>query len=159
MAQKRARFTFIDLLIILVIIAAAVLAVWKLAPNKDASGTKASFTVMLTAKDEAFLSAMHIGDTVSISNKEKDTGVITKIESRPAESLQFDSIGGKYVLDEIKNKNDILVTIEADATETDTMITVGSTPVKVGLEMPVRGKGYASMGYIVTAAAEGGEQK
>ena len=159
MAQKRARFTFIDLLIILVIIAAAAFAVWRFAPDRSASGTKASFTVMLTAKDDAFLSAMHIGDKVYISNKEKDTGVIAKIEAKPAESLQFDSMDGKYVLSEIKNKNDILVTIEADASETDTMITVGSTPVKVGLEMPVRGKGYASMGYIVTAVAEGGKQK
>ena len=78
MAQKRARFTFIDLLIILVIIAAAAFAVWRFAPDRSASGTKASFTVMLTAKDDAFLSAMHIGDKVSISNKEKDTGVNAK---------------------------------------------------------------------------------
>lgn len=159
MAQKRARFTWIDLLIILVIAAAAAVIVWKFAPqNMSGDKTNASFTVMLTSKDHALLDAMHIGDVVSISNKEKDTGVVTKIEAKQAETLQFNSIKGEYILDRSESKKDIYVTIQADASETDRFIQVGSTPVKVGLSMPVRGKGYAASGYIIDVTT-GGEQK
>lgn len=158
--MKKARFTFIDLLIILVIVAAAVLAVWKVVPQRiGKDNTTAVFTVMLTEKDTAFLDAIHIDDAVSISNKEKDGGIITKIEAKDAESLQFNSIKGEYILDQAKNKKDIFVTIEADASESGSMIQVGSTPVKVGLPMPVRGKGYASMGYVVNVSTKGGAQE
>lgn len=161
MADKKARFTFIDLLIILVIIAGIAAAGWKLIPRGENTNVKAVYTVMLAGKDDEFIDSMHIGDTVSISNKEKDTGKITKLETKPAESIQFNSIKGEYALDSIANKKDIFVTIESSATETDSIIKAGSTPVKVGLEMPVRGKGYASNGYVVAldTVEQGGNSK
>lgn len=158
MAQKKVRFTFIDALIIIVAIAAAAVIVFKFMPAKMSGGekTKAVFTVMLTGKDESFAGAIHIGDVVSISNKEKDTGVVTAVEAKQAESLEYNSNEGKYVVQKAKGKRDVYVTIEADASEDEKLIQVGTTPVKVGLEMPVRGKGYASMGFIVKADTEKG---
>lgn len=162
MAQKKVKFTLIDALIILVAVAVAAVIVFKFMPAKMAGGekSKAVFTVMLTGKDEAFANAVHIGDVVSISNKEKDTGVVTAVEAKQAESLEYNSNEGKYVVQKATGKRDVYVTIEADASEDDKLIQVGTTPVKVGLSMPVRGKGYASMGYIVTAdTVKGGSEK
>lgn len=162
MAQKKVKFTLIDALIILVVIAAACVIVFKLIPSKMAGGesSKAVFTVMLTGKDEAFADAVHIGDVVSISNKEKDTGTVTGVEVKAAESLEYNSNKGEYTVQTIDGKRDVYVTIEADASEDDKLIQVGTTPVKVGLSMPVRGKGYASMGYIVSAdTKKGGADK
>ena len=158
MAQKKVKFTFIDALIILVVIAAAAVIVFKFMPAKMSGGekTKAIFTVMLTGKDEAFADAVHIGDVVSISNKEKDTGVVTAVEAKEAESLEYNSNEGKYVIQNISGKRDVYVTIEAAASEDDKLIQAGTPPVKVGLQMPVRGKGYASMGYIVKVDTEKG---
>lgn len=160
MAQKKVKFTLIDALIIVAVIAAAAVVFAVFAPAKMSAGgnqTKAVFTVMLTGKDKDFADAISVGDVVSISNKEKDTGVVTAVEAKPAESLEYNANDGKYTVQTIDNKRDVYVTIEADATADDKLIQVGTTPVKVGLDMPVRGKGYASMGYIIKAdTAEGG---
>lgn len=160
MAQKKVRFTLIDALIIVAVLAMAAVVFKVFAPAKMSGGgtqTKAVFTVMLTYKDKDFADAISVGDVVSISNKEKDTGVVTAVEANPAESLEYNANEGKYTVQTINDKTDVYVTIEADATADEKLIQVGTTPVKVGLDMPVRGKGYASMGYIVKADTKEGE--
>ena len=162
MAQKKVKFTLIDALIIIAVIAVIAVVGSIFLPAKMSAGgesTKAVFTVLLTAKEEDFANAIHIGDIVSISNKEKDTAVVTGVEVKPAESLEYNSEEGEYIVQTIANKSDVYVTVEADATADDKLIPVGTTPVKVGLEMPVRGKGYASMGYIIEAdTVDGGAE-
>ena len=158
MAQKKVRFTFIDALIILFVIAAAAFVVLKFMPAKMASGekSKATFTVILSRKDENFANAINIGDVVSISNKEKDTGVVKAVRAINAESLEYNSNEGVYAIQTLEDKKDVYVTIEADATEDEKLISIGTTPVKVGIAMPVRGKGYASMGFVVELDTEKG---
>ena len=150
MADKKARFTLIDLLIILVVIAGIAVMAVKVLPSKVGNKKESvTYTVLLTQKEDGFIDAMHIGDVVSISNKEKDTGKVVALDKKPSEMMTFDSIKGVYNNEKLEEKQDVYVTIESDATVTDSLITAGSTPIKVGLEMPVRGKGYASMGYVI----------
>lgn len=150
MAEKKARFTLVDLLIILIIAAVVAVAVIKILPSKVGQKTeKISFTVLLTQKEDGFIDAMSVGDEVSISNKEKDTARITKLSKEDSEVMTFDSIEGEYKTEKLNDKQDVYVTMEADASVTDSLITAGTTPIKVGLEMPVRGKGYASTGYVI----------
>ena len=148
---KKAKFTFLDALIIIVVIAAAAVVAMKLMPEQAATGEKtaAEFVVMLTGKEPEFINAIHEGDIVSISNKEKDTGVVVGVSQKPAESMQYNSIKGEYVMQTLEDKKDVFVTIKVDASVDDKLIKAGTTPIKVGLQMPVRGKGYASMGYVV----------
>ena len=162
MAQKKVRFTVIDALIIIFVIAAGAFAVFKFMPARMSSQggkTKAVFTVMISQKEKDFADAISIGDTVSISNKEKDTGTVVAVESQPAESLQFNSIDGDYKMQTSPDKYDVFVTIEGEASEDEKLVSVGTTPVKVGLEMPVRGKGYASMGFVVGLDTDGGADR
>lgn len=159
MAQKKVKFTIIDALIIVAVIAAAAVVFKIFAPAKMSAGgnqTKAVFTVLLTGKDKDFADAISIGDVVSISNKEKDTGVVTAVEAKLAESLEYNANDGKYTIQTINDKKDVYVTIEAEATADEKLIQAGTTPIKVGLEIPVRGKGYASMGYIIKADTDEG---
>lgn len=160
MADRKARFTIIDLLIVIVLIGGLAFVGIKFMPKETKETTKAVYTVMLNGKDKEFSNAITVGDTVSISNKEKDTGVVTDVKSMPAESIQLDSINGTYSKGEIQNKQDVYVTIESKVTATDSLIKAGNTPIKVGLSMPVRGKGYASMGFVVELeTVEGGLSK
>lgn len=158
MSNKKARFTLIDLLIILVILAGCAFAGVKMLPNignKQKSVVK--YTVLLSQKEDGFVDAIHTGDVVSISNKEKDTGTVVGFEKKTAEVMLYDSIKGEYNIKYLDNKQDVYVTIESDASVTDSLILAGSTPIKVGLEMPVRGKGYASMGYVIDVSVKEGE--
>ena len=54
-----------------------------------------------------------------------------------------------YSNEVIEGKYDVYVTIEADTDVSDLAIKAGGTAVKVGAEIPVRGKGYASTGYVI----------
>ena len=71
------------------------------------------------------------------------------VESKPAETMVYNSIDGTYSNEVIEGKYDVYVTIEADTDVSDLAIKAGSTAVKVGAEIPVRGKGYASTGYVI----------
>ena len=124
MSEKKAKFTAIDAIIILVILAVIVVGAIKILP---------SFT----------------GDDVTISLTEKDGGVVKNVESKPAVTMVYNSIDGTYSNEVIEGKYDVYVTIEADTDVSDLAIKAGGTAVKVGAEIPVRGKGYASTGYVI----------
>ena len=84
----------------------------------------------------------------------KDGGVIKNIDAKTAEVMAFDSIDGSYKIQKVADKKDIYVTVEADVDVSDLSIKTGDTAVRVGAEIPVRGKGFAAMGYVVTIDKE-----
>lgn len=151
MSEKKAKFTVIDTVIIIVVLAALAVGVKKILPSvlHPANEEKVTFTVMLQREDESFADAITVGDNVTISLTEKDGGVVTDVRSEPAQAIAYNSIEGTYANEIIEGKEDVYVTIEADMSVTDLALKTGGTAVKVGAEVPVRGKGYASMGYVI----------
>ena len=149
MSEKKAKFTAIDAIIILVILAVIVVGAIKILPSftNGSEKEKVDFTVMVQNKD--FANAITIGDDVTISLTEKDGGVVKNVESKPAVTMVYNSIDGTYSNEVIEGKYDVYVTIEADTDVSDLAIKAGGTAVKVGAEIPVRGKGYASTGYAI----------
>ena len=139
MSEKKAKFTAIDAIIILVILAVIVVGAIKILPSFT-SGSE---------KEKDFANAITIGDDVTISLTEKDGGVVKNVESKPAVTMVYNSIDGTYSNEVIEGKYDVYVTIEADTDVSDLAIKAGGTAVKVGAEIPVRGKGYASTGYVI----------
>ena len=145
MSEKKAKFTAIDAIIILVILAVIVVGAIKILPSftSGSEKEKVDFTVMVQNKDEDFANAITIGDDVTISLTEKDGGVVKNVESKPAVTMVYNSIDGTYSNEVIEGK------YEADTDVSDLAIKAGGTAVKVGAEIPVRGKGYASTGYVI----------
>lgn len=148
---KKARFTVIDVLILLVVLAVVIVGAVKVVPMLKNSGKsqKVTFTVMVQNKDEDFGNAITVGDNVTISLTEKDGGVVKDVRTEPAVKQAFNSIDGTYSNEIAPGKYDVYVTIEADTDVNDLGIKAGGTAVKVGAEIPVRGKGYASTGYVI----------
>ncbi len=151
MAEKKVKFTVIDAIIILVVLAAAAVGAVKFAPSllTKTEKSKAEFTVLISEKDISFAEAMSVGDRVTLSLTEKDGGVVKDIDVKTAETLAFDSIDGSYNIEEIEDKRDIYVTIEADVKTSDLSVMTGGTEIRVGEQIPVRGKGYATNGFII----------
>ena len=151
MSEKKAKFTVIDAVIIIIILAALAVGVKKILPSvlKPANQEKITFTVMLSGKDESFAEAINVGDNVTISLTEKDGGIVKDVRVEPAQSIAYNSVEGTYANEVIEGKDDVYVTIEADVTVTDLAFKAGGTPIKVGSDIPVRGKGYASSGYVI----------
>lgn len=144
------KWTFIDTLIIVAVIIAGV-AVFKVFGGKIKTGESKTVlaTVLLREEDAAVADAIKVGDKITVSLTEKDAGVLTAIGVEDAKKLVFNTIDGEWVNETIEGKVDIYATVELDVTETDFAYSAGSTFVKVGEEMPFRGKGYALEGFVI----------
>lgn len=151
MSEKKVRFTGIDVIIVIVVLAVLAVGGAMLLPKimNTSETEKVDFTVMIQSKDENFANAVTVGDNVTISLTEKDGGIVKAVESKPAEAMAYNSIDGTYSNEVIEGKYDVYITIEADASISDLAVKTGGTAVKVGSEIPVRGKGYASTGYVI----------
>lgn len=151
MSEKKIKFTVIDAVIILVILAALAIGVKKVIPMfMNAGGDeKIDFTVLIQKEDIGFADAITVGDNVTVSLTEKDGGTVKDVKAEPAVTLAYNSIDGAYSNEIIEGKYDVYITIEAEASVSDLVLKTGGTAVKVGAEIPVRGKGYASMGYVI----------
>ncbi len=150
------RFTFIDGIITAVVIA-AVAAAGVMAASKAGIGAehkRATFTVLLASQEPGVAEAMTVGDKVTLSYTDKDRGTLTGIETKPAETMTFDSINGEYRMEPVEGKEDVYATVEADVNVTDEYIKTGETLIRVGSEMPVRGKGYVAKGFVITLDVE-----
>lgn len=155
--QKK-KFTGIDVFIILAVLAVIAVGAAKtgLLRTSAQENTAVLFDVLISECEDHIAGAVSEGDEVSISNKEKDTARVKAVRTEPTKSMTYNSAKGFYYMKELSNKEDLYITLEADASITDTLIKTGTTPIKVGLGIPVRGKGYALTGYIVNIDTEYG---
>lgn len=149
------KWTFVDTLIVILVVVAGVALVKVFGTPKSAGDTKTVDAVVLLAKeDKEVADAISKGDAITISLTEKDTGTLKDIEVKDAETLVYNSIDGKYVIEPVEGKVDIYATVELDVKENDYAFTSGSTVLKVGEKLPFRGKGYALEGYIISITAD-----
>ncbi len=151
MAEKKIKFTVIDVIIVLVVLIALGIGAVKVFPRlfNNSKNEKVDFTVMIQNKDADFADAITVGDSVTISLTEKDGGIVKAVKTEPAKTMAYNSIDNTYSNEVIDGKTDVYITIEADTAVSDLAVKAGGTAVKVGSEIPVRGKGYASMGYVI----------
>lgn len=149
MADKK-KWTVIDTIIVILVVVAAA-AAYMMFGNKGGTGKKATaeIVVMITNQPPELAEAMSEGDTVTLSLTEKDSGILKGVRTETAKAMAYNSIDGTYSNEEIEGKVDIYATVEVDCSVSDYAITVGSTPLKVGTDIPFRGKGYATQGYVI----------
>lgn len=145
------KWTIIDTLIIAVLVA-TVAVVWvmfgpKLTDKKTSDSVE--FTIMIQDKEIGLADAMSPGDKVTLSLTEKDGGVIKDIKTEPSTVMVYDGLEGVYRNEINEEHEDIYITVTADCTVSDKVIKTGDTKIRVGQEIPVRGKGYASTGFVV----------
>jgi hypothetical protein len=110
--------------------------------------------ILISNQDEGLADAMTIGDQVTVSLTEKDSGELKDLRVEPAEAQVYDSINGAYKNAPIDGRVDIYATVEMKVDETDYAFTAGSTIVQVGTKLPFRGKGYATEGYVIAINEE-----
>ena len=150
MAERKAKFTVIDAVIILILIAAVGFGAIKVISSAIGVSTEpVELMVQLTIKDKSLVDAINVGDRVTMSLTEKDGGVIKDMRVEPAVQMVFNSIDGIYKNEIIPDKYDIYLTVETEAEISDLVAKTGDIIIQVGAEVPIRGKGYASSGFIL----------
>jgi hypothetical protein len=95
-----------------------------------------------------FVDAINIGDPIRDSIRGNELGTLTSKASRPATMLNEDLANGRYVIADVPNSYDVVITIEAKAKITPANIIVGGAEVKVGKKFFIKGKGYANQGFV-----------
>ncbi|MDO5396786.1 MAG: DUF4330 domain-containing protein [bacterium] len=145
------KWTIIDTIIVLIIAAAAVIGCMKLMPSLGSNDEKSTveFTVLIQNKEQALADAITPGAKATLSLTEKDGGIIKDVRSEVSKQMTFNSIDGTYENVEADSKVDIYVTVEAECSITDKYIKTGDTAIKVGAEIPVRGQGFATSGFVI----------
>ena len=145
------KWTIIDTLIVIIaalaIAAAGIMFAPKLGQHK--TNREVEFTVMIQDKEKGLADTMKSGDKVTLSLTEKDGGVIEDVRTEPTVAMVYDSIEGVYRNETNREREDIYIKIKADCSVSDIAISTGDTKIKVGQEIPVRGKGYATNGYVI----------
>ena len=151
MSDKKVKWTGIDTLIVLIVIAVIAVAGVMFGPSMFDKSEKQNieFTVMLQAKEQELADAMKPGAKATLSLTEKDGGVIKEVRSEEATQMTYNSIDGTYENIPLEGKVDIYVTIEADCDVNETTMKTGDTAIRVGADIPVRGKGFATSGFII----------
>ncbi len=160
--MTKAKFNIIDALIVVAVVLIAVVAVWFLGGNNDTGtanetqNTTAIFKIQLTKAEKTlydkFLAGLENDESVWIGIKERFEGKLTGIELSPASKVGTDLSSGKAVLLEDPVLYDITLEVTANALETKSEISSSNTPIRVGEETAIRGKGFAGYGFVIDLA-------
>ena len=157
MAENKKKWTIIDTIIVLALAGACAFA-YNMFSTKTVGGENKTIeaVVLMTNSETALADAITVGDAVTISLTEKDSGTLKDLRTEPAQTMSYNAVDGEYINTIIEDRVDIYATVEMEVSETDYAFIAGSTKIKVGTKLPFRGKGYATEGYII-AITEGGQ--
>lgn len=145
-------FNIVDIVLILLIIAAGAIG-FKLfvgGAKEDAGATK-TYTYVVQGREvlTETTEAPVIGEKAFNSATAEYLGVVKEVTSEPYNEIIYSKEIGAYQKLPVEGYSDILLTVEGNGTETEKDITVEGTTVKVGMELNVKGKGYAFQGIVV----------
>jgi len=108
-------------------------------------------------KTPEFRDAIMVGDVVYVSARERDEAEVIEVISRPAQVITLDREANEYIITEIPRHYDVIVTLRSEVVETDREFRNGGTPIRVGAECVMRGRGYAAEGFIINMRRYGEE--
>lgn len=148
--MKKMKFSFVDAVIVLAVIAVLVLGI-KLLPGISAGGEQKEvyFTVLASKSDEGIDGLVNVGDEVQISFSEQAFATVVGVSAEPSEEYEYFQPKGVYMTHVLEGKSDVKVLLKCMADVSETKIANGDVPIRVGEEMPVRGKGYTLKGYVI----------
>lgn len=157
--MKTKKITFIDILIIVVIIGAVIFATQFFRPDKSRLNGSVEFVVLVDEHENGILDTAAAGDIVVIDYTDKYKAEIIDIKTKDSSITTLDNKSNKYIIQTSPLSQDSYITVKADAEIGENVIKIGSTPIRVGQPIPIRGKGYTTKGYIINILNENTEQE
>ncbi len=149
------RFNIVDALLILLIVAAVAVCLMFLRSRGSvgaAESTKVHFTVELRRVSREMIDrveAAGIGSSVYRSTDSGYLGTLENISYQTHVETEYASALGEYAQYEVSDRYLLYLDIVGDGTQSATDFSVNGEVIKIGQAMSVKGKGYASSGYVV----------
>lgn len=148
--NKKFKINFFDI-IILVIVACIAIGLY-IFTHKDTTvdTKKLSYIIELNDVIPGTEDNIKIGSSLTENTKNYNMGKVVSFETRPYKKTVPDYENNIYKDSVDPTSNTILITVEANVTESNTGFAVdGKFVVRAGTEIFVKGEGFAGEGYIV----------
>lgn len=148
--NKKHKINIFDIVVVIVVAVIAVAGYKYLHREKIAETKTIRYTFEMVDNYEGFSDLIHVGDDITDNVKNYYMGKVVDVKSEPYTRLINDVETGTVKEAVVPNRERELVTVEANVTESASDLKVnGYYTVKVGLEVAVKGNGYAGRGYIL----------
>jgi hypothetical protein len=147
-------FNIVDIILILVVIAVAAVGAKMFlgggSSTEKAAETKTySYVVMGQEVLDETAEFPVVGGNAYNSSTSAYLGTVKEVATEEFTETVYDKETSKFHKIPVEGYSDIYVTIEGPGSETEKDITVNGTTVKTGMELNVKGKGYAFKGVVV----------
>ena len=150
MENKKHKINIFDIVVVIVVAVIAIAGYKYLHREKIAETKTIRYTFEMIDNYEGFSDLIHVGDDITDNVKNYYMGKVVDVKSEPYTKLVNDIETGTVKEAVVPNRERDLVTVEANVTESASDLKVnGYYTVKVGLEVAVKGNGYAGRGYIL----------
>ena len=147
-------FNIVDIILILVVIAVAAVGAKMFLGGGSSTETAAetktySYVVMGQEVLDETAEFPVVGGNAYNSSTSAYLGTVKEVATEEFTETVYDKETSKFHKIPVVGYSDIYVTIEGPGSETEKDITVNGTTVKTGMELNVKGKGYAFKGVVV----------
>ena len=147
-------FNIVDIILILAVIAVAAVGAKMLLGGGSSTETAAetktySYVVMGQEVLDETAEFPVVGGNAYNSSTSAYLGTVKEIATEEFTETVYDKETSKFHKIPVEGYSNIYVTIEGPGSETEKDITVNGTTVKTGMELNVKGKGYAFKGVVV----------
>lgn len=147
-------FNIVDIILILLVIAAAAVGAKMFLGGGNSAETAVetktySYVVMGQQVLDETAEFPVVGGNAYNSSTSAYLGTVKEVATEEFTETVYDKDTSKFHKVPVEGYCNIYVTIEGPGTETEKDITVNGTTVKTGMELNVKGKGYAFKGIVV----------
>ena len=147
-------FNIVDIILILAVIAVAAVGAKMFLGGGSSTETAAetktySYVVMGQEVLDETAEFPVVGGNAYNSSTSAYLGTVKEVATEEFTETVYDKETSKFHKIPVEGYSDIYVTIEGPGSETEKDITVNGTTVKTGMELNVKGKGYAFKGVVV----------
>ncbi len=150
MEKRKRKFNVFDLVIIVVVFAVAIVGYKYLHKETVAETKTIRYTFELIDNYEGFSELINVGDDITDNVKNYYMGKVVEVKAEPYKRLVNDVQTGAVREAVMPTRERDIITVEANVTESASDLKVnGYYTVKVGLEVAIKGNGYAGRGYIL----------
>ena len=146
------KFNFIDIFIILIVLLAGIIGIKLIKKAEVITPSTISVTYKYKSDEQEPEIADMIEENTDVYDSIKNyyIGKIIKKEVTPATRELFDEESNQFKVSEVEGKSNVVLTIEANATVQGKDILLDNQyDLKVGNQAYLKGKGYATKGYII----------
>lgn len=145
----RIKITFIDVLVVLVVIAAVIFAVLRVNDGQSIVTKPVTYTVLITEQIPEVAENIKPAENVLLDTATNSMGDVIDVQVTASGKPNPDVENGVFVWDETDERKDIYVTIKTNATDNEWGYDIGEQHIRIGESQTISARDYALVGYIV----------